>query len=809
MNGKFIGTVENANVFSVQKEICLENIEKAIFTVTALGLYVAHINEQRVGDAYLTPGWTAYQKMLQYQEYDVTDLLKNGMNIISLTVNAGWYSGHIGCPATPNLWGDKPAVLAQLELLYTNGERYVVSTDESWTASESYIVFSGIYEGETQDFTRACKKLSVCEVAYDKKNLVKQICEPVRNIERISPKNVLFSPKGEIIYDFGQNLVGVVEIVTPDNVEGTMRLKFAEILTTDGNFYTENLRGATATDTFTVKGGEVLAPEFTFHGFRYLTIEGAEVPIENITAIVRHTDMQRTGRITSSDKRFNRLMDNIVWGQRGNFVDVPTDCPQRDERLGWTGDANIFCRTAAYNYDVRKIFKKWLADVRNEQLENGEIPFVIPDALGKHFSGAGWSSCITMIPWTLYEMYGDITFLEDNYEAMKQYLRSFDTKKENGLIVRGFEYGDWLSLDGDRYFGERPFGGTDEMLIANIFYVVSLKIVAKTAKLLRKEEEALIINEYFEDVLNKVQAEYFTPNGRIVCETVTAQVLALHFNIVPEQHRERLASDLNRNVIKYRYHVITGFLGTPYLLFALADNGYFETARRVLMNHSYPGWFYEVDMGATTMWERWNSLLPDGTPNPDGMNSYNHYAYGAVQEFIYRKVAGIEMTDVGFASVRIEPHPLKGVPEFYAEYNSIHGKIKSGYSYTSGKITYSVSIPSTIKGEVYIPGHGRYDFDEKGHFEITLDSMNVEESPFTWDMYFDDVYNSNKVRQSFEEGFGVEFIKNSDQDWMRYLTLHQLAEQMENRGILTKTEFEMKLEKANNFFAKMKESNFT
>ena len=458
---------------------------------------------------------------------------------------------------------------------------------------------------------------------------------------------------------------------------------------------------------------------------------------------------------------------------------------------------------------MRKIFKKWLADVRNEQLENGEIPFVIPDALGKHFSGAGWSSCITMIPWTLYEMYGDITFLEENYEAMKKYLHSFEEKKENGLIVKGFEYGDWLSLDGDRYFGERPFGGTDEMLIANIFYVVSLKIVAKTAKLLRKDEEALIINDYFEDILNKVQAEYFTQNGRIVCETVTAQVLALHFNIVPEQHRERLASDLNRNVIKYRYHVITGFLGTPYLLFALADNGYFETARRVLMNHSYPGWFYEVDMGATTMWERWNSLLPDGTPNPDGMNSYNHYAYGAVQEFIYRRVAGIEMTDVGFASVRIEPHPIKGVPEFYAEYNSIHGKIKSGYSYTSGKITYSVSIPSTIKGEVYIPGYGRYDFDENGNFEITLDSMDLEEPPFTWDMYFDDVYNSNKVRHSFEEGFGFDFIKNSDLDWMRYLTLHQLAEQMETRGILTKTEFEMKLEKANNFFTKMKESNFT
>lgn len=800
MNGKFIGTVENTNVFTIQKEFTLEKIEKAVLTVTALGLYVAHINGQRVGDAYLTPGWTSYQKMLQYQEYDVTNLLKNGVNTISLTVNNGWYSGYIGCPATPNLWGDKTAALAQLELSDSNGNCHIISTDESWQAKESHIVFSGIYEGETQDFTKECKELSVCEVEYDKKNLVKQICEPVKNIERLSPKNVFTSPKGEVIYDFGQNLVGVVEIITPDSFDGTIRLKFAEILTTDGNFYTENLRGALSTDTFTVKGKRVISPEFTFHGFRYLTIQGGEIPSENITAIVRHTDMERTGKITSSNKRFSRLMDNIVWGQRGNFVDVPTDCPQRDERLGWTGDANIFCRTAAYNYDVRKFFKKWLADVRNEQLEDGEIPFVIPDALGKHFSGAGWSSCITMIPWTLYEMYGDITFLEENYEAMKKYLRSFEAKKENGLIVEGFEYGDWLSLDGDRYFGERPFGGTDEMLIANIFYAVSLKITAKSAKLLGKHEEALKIEDYCKDTINKIQAEYFTFNGRIVCETVTAQVLALHFDIVPQQHRERLARDLNKNVIKYKYHVITGFLGTPYLLFALADNGYFETARRVLMNHSYPGWFYEVDMGATTMWERWNSLLPNGTPNPDGMNSYNHYAYGAVQEFIYRRVAGIEMTDVGFKQVRIQPHPVKGICEFYAEYDSVNGKIKSSYRYADGKITYSISIPPEIRGEVYLEGQGVFEFDQHGKFEITIDSESLAEVPFAEEMYFDDVYNSPKVQRAFEEAFGVQFIADSNLDWMRTLTLKQLSEQMEIRGIITKADFESKLKKANRIF---------
>lgn len=800
MNGKFIGTVENPNVFCVQKEVCLEPVEKAVLTVTALGLYVAHVNEKRVGGAYLTPGWTDYRKMLQYQEYDVTDLIKSGRNTICLTVNAGWYAGYIGCPAKPNVWGDTPAVLAKLDVWYPNGEHRLIATDESWQARESHIVFSGIYEGETQDLTRVRRALSVCEVAYDRKNLVRQLCEPVRNVERVSPKRVFCSPKGEVIYDFGQNLVGVAEVITPDDFAGTVCLRFAEILTPDGNFYTCNLRGAKATDTFTATGRHVLCPEFTFHGFRYLTIQGGEIPKENVTAIVRHTDMKRTGKICSSHKRFHRLMDNIVWGQKGNFVDVPTDCPQRDERLGWTGDANVFCRTAAYNYDVRAFFKKWLADVRNEQLENGEIPFVIPDALGKHFSGAGWSSCITMIPWTLYEMYGDVTFLAENYEAMKRYLRSFENKTENGLIVKGFEYGDWLSLDGDRYFKERPFGGTDEMLIANIFYLVSLRIAAKAATLLGKDEEGRTMEGECKDLLGKIQAEYFTPNGRIVCESVTAQVLALHFAVVPEHHRKRLASDLNQNVIRHRYHVVTGFLGTPYLLFALADNGFFDTARRVLMNPAYPGWLYEVDMGATTMWERWNSLLTDGTPNPDGMNSYNHYAYGAVQEFVYRRVAGIEMLEAGFKRVRIQPHPIKGLCEFSAEYDSIHGKIRSGYRYADGKITYSISIPPSVEGDAYLPGHGAFTFDERGELHVTLPSEPMEEIPFTEETYFDDVYQSPKVRNAFEKAFGTRFIGDWNVDWMRSLTLEQASQQLEMRGVLTKEDFAARLAEANALF---------
>lgn len=727
LKGKFIGVQEKSSVFVVEKNFLGHANEKAVLRATALGLYFAELNGVRVGDRYLTPGWTSYNKMLQVQEYDVSALLKDGENVLLFTVGEGWYCGGLTWEQKRHIYGEQTAVCA--DLIFADR---TVSTDESWTAKESVIRESGIYDGETQDFTAKLKPLTVCEIAFDKSVLVPQICEPVRNIERLAVEEIIHTPKGELVYDFGQNMAGVVEVKTPENFNGTLTLQFAEILV-NGNFYTDNLRSAKATDTFTLKGAKTLVPEFTFHGFRYMKLTGAELSKENITAIVRHTDMKRTGYIQTSNARFNRLMENVVWGQKGNFVDIPTDCPQRDERLGWTGDINAFCTTAAYNYDIRAFMKKWLADLRNDQKEDGRIPHVAPDVLLKESdssTAAMWCDAITMVSWKLYTMYGDKSFLADNFEAMKKFISAREGNMKNGLIAQGFEWGDWLALDNEAIIGNGVFGRTNSYYIANVLHVHSLKIVHETAKILGDKEAGKVYQEKYESHLKRVREEYFTMGGRLCLDTVTSQVLALYFDIVPETHRASLAKTLNENVIKHGYRVVTGFIGSPYLLFALSDNGYFETARRVLLNSGYPSWLYEVDMGATTVWERWNSLLPDGTPNPDGMNSYNHYAYGSVMEFVYRRIAGIEPAEAGFKTVRIAPNPCKGLAKLKVEYETVNGKIVSSYAQKDGKIKFMVEIPEDIQAEIILPNErpikttGRY-------FEFEREWENLDGEPYT------------------------------------------------------------------------------
>ncbi len=715
LQGKFIGVCEKTSIFVLEKKFVARAGEKAVLRATALGLYFAELNGVRVGDRYLAPGWTSYNKMLQVQEYEVTALLKEGENILTLTVGEGWYCGALTWDKKRNLYGGQSAVCA--DLILSDG---MISTNEGWTARESYIRESSIYDGEKVDFTAECKPLSACVVPFDKSVLVPQISEPVRTTEQLSVKKVIRTPSGEVIYDFGQNIAGVVEIKTPEDFAGTLILRHAEILV-NGNFYTENLRSAKAEDTYTVKGARTLCPEFTFHGFRYMKLIGGEIPEENIKAIVRHTDMKRTGRITTSNSRFNRLYENVVWGQRGNFVDIPTDCPQRDERLGWTGDINAFCGTAAYNYDIRLFMKKWLSDLRSDQAADGRIPHVAPDVLrGENDSStaAMWCDAITMVPWNLYEIYGDKSFLSDNFEAMKKFISAREKNMNNGLIAKGFEWGDWLALDQEAFFGNDVHGRTDIYYISNVLHVHSLKIVAEVAKNLGYAQEEKKYREKYKTHLERVRKEYITEGGRLCCDTVTALVLALYFGIVPEKYREYTAKILNENVIRHDYRMVTGFIGSPYLLFALTDNGYFETARRVLLNNGYPGWLYEVDMGATTIWERWNSLMPDGMPNADGMNSYNHYAYGSVMEFAYRRIAGIEPKEAGFAKILIMPHPCKGLPFFRAEYDSIRGRIISEYTQREDKLIFTIQIPEGIEAEITLPNEdtisvtgGRYTFE--------------------------------------------------------------------------------------------------
>ncbi len=796
LNGKFIGVKERANTFTVEKKFNIESLEKAVLKITALGLYYAEINGVRVGDCYLTPGWTSYNKTLQMQIYNVTELLKEGENVISFTVNEGWYSGGLTWEKKRNLYGEQTAVCA--ELVCGNSS---ICTDESWTARESVIRESGIYDGETVDYTKKLKPLTVCEVEFDKTALVAQQCEPVRDIERLAVKEIILTPNGETVYDFGQNIAGVVEIKTPENFDGTLTLRFAEILI-HGNFYTDNLRGAKATDTFTVKGAKTLCPEFTFHGFRYLKITGGEIPKENITAIVRHTDMKKTGVLQTSNNRFNRLVSNIVWGQRGNFVDIPTDCPQRDERLGWTGDINAFCGTAAFNYDIRAFMKKWLNDLRNDQKESGKISHVAPDVLrGENDSStsAMWCDAITMVPWNLYQTYGDMSFLKDNYSAMKKFVSAREKNMTDGIIDKGFEWGDWLALDQEKTSYETFIGRTDIYYITNVFHVATLKIVAETARLLGEKSETKLYKDKYEKHLKRVREEYITAGGRLCFDTVTAQVLALHFGIIPEQHRAKVAEMLNENVKVHNYTLCTGFMGTTYLLYALADNGYMATAQKVLMNNGFPGWLYEVDMGATTVWERWNSLMPDGTPNPDGMNSYNHYAYGSVMEFVVKRIAGLQPVEAGYKKVKFAPNPCKGLAEIRAEYDSVSGKIVSGYKQKNGKITFFAEIPDGVEAEIVLPNEqlitvkgGKYEFERK------WEDLNAP--PFTPESMVNEVFANPVAAKAFNEVFGGIFT-GREIAWMRGdKTLQFMAEFRDMEKKMKLSDFPEMLEKANKLF---------
>lgn len=795
LNGKFIGVKEKESVFVLERKFNLDSAKNVILRATALGVYFVKINGRRVGEEYLAPGWTNYNKTLQVQEYNVSSYVVDGENTISFVVGEGWYCGPLCWDNRKNCYGEQSAVCADL---FADGKR-ILSTDESWLARESYIRNSGIYDGETLDLTADCKPLTAVEVPFDKTALTPQMSEPVRTTQRLAVQKTIRTPKGELVYDFGQNIAGIAEVKTPPDFCGTLVLKFAEILV-DGNFYTDNLRSAKATDTFTASGAHVFSPEFTFHGFRYVKVEGAELPAECFTALVRHTDLKRTGRMEIGNARVQRLYENAVWGQRGNFVDIPSDCPQRDERLGWTGDINAFCRTAAYNYDIRKFMKKWLKTLRDDQRENGEMPHVSPNVLQWYHTGAMWSDVTTMAPWNLYRMYGDKSFLEDNFEAMRKFIARREQTMKDGLIASGQEYGDWLALDkeilADTYWG----GRTNVYYLTNVLHAESLRIVKSAAEILGRAQEAAIYEKKYEEHLARVREEYFTKRGRLAFDTVTAQVAALHFHIVPSEYRAELAAQLNENVKKHDYRMVTGFIGSPFLLFALADNGYFETARRVLLNNAFPGWLYEVDMGATTVWERWNSLMPDGTPNPDGMNSYNHYAYGSVMEFVYRRIAGIEEKEAGFKKIVIAPHPAKGLPALRAEYESVSGKIVSGYSENGGKIVYEIEIPSGVEAEIRFPDEESV-FVMGGRHTFERDSASLSEAPYTPESPIVEVIENPKAAKAFFEAFGNLFFGGGiERMKSEHKTLGDLAESCEEKGVMNASDFSKKLEQANDLF---------
>lgn len=735
-SARFIAPVsKDRQIFTLKKNVAIEKkIAKARLYASALGLYEFYIGGQKAGVLYFAPFWTDYRHTLEYQTYDVTSLLQSGKNELEMIVGKGWYAGALGFAGEKANYGSRTAGMAELHVWYADGSKEVICTDETWKASTCFIEDSEFYYGEKQDYTFQTEEDDVRSVEIGKIHLVGQRNEPVRCVQEINAVSAFHTPNGEYVLDFGQNLVGFVCLKVNGGRGECLKVRHAEILDENGNFYTANLRTAKSEDEYILAGGEqVLRPHFTSHGFRYVQIIGQEIPKEDAVALVLHSDMQPTGKFECSDKRINKLQSNIVWGQRGNFVDVPTDCPQRDERLGWTGDANVFFRTAAFNYDVSRFFEKWLQDLMTEQYEDGNVPHVIPNTMGKQDGAALWCDCATMIPWNKYLVYGNTRDLNEQFLSMKRWADYIYSKcGENGLWQSGFQYGDWLALDSGN--AESRTGATDKYFVANVFYYVTTDIVARAAKELNDMDS---FDEYWERknrILNAIRREYITSTGRLVSETQTACALALYFDIVPQKHRKRVVAALKNNLAENKNHLNTGFAGTPFLLFALSENGLHDVATQLLFNDDYPSWLYEVKHGATTIWERWNGILPDGKPYDPAMNSFNHYSYGAVGDFLYRKVAGIDCLKPGYKKISIRPTLTKGLEHVRAELETVYGKIVSEYACKNGKIRVCVEIPCNTQAEIVLPetkkvikvGSGRYEYEYATQTDLSAKRFSME-----------------------------------------------------------------------------------
>lgn len=695
--------------------------------VTAHGLYELHLNGQKVGDALLTPGWTVYPKRLQYQVYDVTSLVKPGANAVGALLGDGWYRGTMGFEKNWAYYGKKTGLRCQLHLTYADGSDEWVVSDGSWTFSkDGPIRMNDIYNGETYDARReqtgwdqpgyaANGWKPVLVATYADSNLVASESVPVQVIETLKPIRIFRTPEGTLVADMGQNMVGWIRLNVTGPAGTTVTLRHAEVLDKKGNFYTANLRYAKVTLAYTLKGNgpEVYEPRFTFMGFRYVAIDGfpGELKPENLTGVVVHSAMPPAGTFECSNKLVNQLQHNILWGEKGNFVDVPTDCPQRDERLGWTGDAQVFCRTAAFNMDVSAFFTKWLRDVAADQRPSGAVPFVIPnilDAVAKPDSqvgsSAGWGDVAVIAPWTMYQVYGDKRLLETQYPSMKAWVEYIRQKAGPGnLWKRGSVFGDWLFYHPQVNDHPAPDGYTNPDLIATAYYAYSTQLLQKAALELGKTDEAAQYGQLFDRIKTTFAQEYITPMGRIASDSQTAYVLALMIGLVPDNLKAKAAGYLVADIRSRKNHLSTGFLGTPYLCHVLSDNGYTDVSYDLLLQESYPSWLYPVKMGATTIWERWDGQKPDSTFQDAGMNSFNHYAYGAIGDWMYRVVAGVEIGKPGYKHLLIQPQPTDRLTYAKVSYASAYGELKSGWEHTGETMVVRVTVPPNTTATIRLP----------------------------------------------------------------------------------------------------------
>ena len=700
-----------------------ENVISARAYVCGLGLYNLEVNGEKVGWEYLAPGCNAYDQWLQYQTYDLTEQLRTGSNLLTVMLGNGWYKGRYGLQDAnfqSKTYGDRFALICEIHITFASGKERLLVSDTSWSALPAPVLASSIYDGETYDARIGAPAQAegqlwgVKPVTMDLTLLEARRSLPVCINELIKPVAVIHTPAGETVLDMGQNMVGWLRFKTDAPAGTQIKLQYGELLQ-HGNFYKENLRTARAEYLFIANGRETIAePKFTFFGFRYVKVTGwvGDLNPDDFVGCVVYSGMDLTGEIVTSNEKVNKLFKNALWGQKGNFLDLPTDCPQRDERLGWTGDIQVFSGTACFNMDSAAFFAKFAYDLGKEQAKfGGMVPYFVPVVNSRKGGSSAWGDVATILPWNVYEFYGDKSILEQQFESMRawvDFIKAADQASGGKrLWTTGFHFGDWLALDGND--PDSPMGGTPEDYISSAYYYYSARLTARAAVVLGKDQEAEQYARLAGEVKAAIQQEYFTATGRLAINTQTGFVLALIMDLAPEQFRQRIIHDLVLRLRKDKLHLRTGFVGTPYLCRVLSNHGANDLAYRLLLNEDYPSWLYAVNLGATTIWERWNSLNLDGTISSTGMNSLNHYAYGSIVEWMYRDMCGLNPSAgddqlTGFRRARIAPKPEPAIRWARARYRSAAGWYESGWQIDDqGRLVFDIAIPFNATALLVLP----------------------------------------------------------------------------------------------------------
>tara|TARA_R110002051_G_scaffold318695_1_gene401385 strand:- start:25223 stop:27931 length:2709 start_codon:yes stop_codon:yes gene_type:complete len=705
----------------VRKDFELSNdVASARLYITAKGVFDVAINGEDVSDDVMPPGYTPYKKRIETITYDVSDFIESGANTIGIEVAAGWHSGRLGW--MKSYWSDteSPKVIAQLEITMKDGSKQVILSDESWKGTTNGpIRLSEIYDGETYDANLEMPEWTTDN--FDDSNWKSVNAFPVTEDIKLEPKRhstvkskievaskEIIKKEGAVIFDLKQNMVGVPLLKVPMKKGETLKVRFAEMLSPDGTFYTENYRSAASTNYYTASKDGMIEwkPKFTFHGFRYVELSGFDASKDAskdwVTGIVQYSDFEENGTFTSSHEKLNQLQSNIVWGLRGNFLDIPTDCPQRDERMGWTGDAQVFGPTSMFNADVYKFWASWLQSVRESQYDNGGIPWVVPDVLNNNKVSSGWGDVCVIIPWKIYFRTGDKTILEENYDMMKKWVQHHqETSKD--YISHMNSFADWLQPYPEN--GDTK-GDTSHDLISTAFFANAAKLTAQTAEVLGKKEDQAKYEALYKTVAQAFDKEYFNEDGTLknVAATQTSYLLALAFNLLPEAKQGLVKTHLLGKLKDADNHLRTGFLGTPLLSEVLDNTGEVDLMYKLLFNETYPSWFYSINQGATTIWERWNSYSKEEGFNPQNMNSLNHYAYGAIGEWMYERIAGIAPLEAGYKKIRIAPQPKAPLTSASASYVTPFGKVSSSWKIENKIFYLETTIPPNTTATIIVIG---------------------------------------------------------------------------------------------------------